>query len=80
MNGDMIKHYAKRFLAGVMMGVGGILPGVSGSVLAIAFGLYGPILDAVATFFRNVKENLKLLLPVLIIGGKCVVCLAFKFH
>lgn len=68
MNGDLIKHYAKRFLAGVMMGVGGILPGVSGSVLAVAFGLYGPILDAVATFFRNVKENLKLLLPVLL-GG-----------
>ena len=64
MQRDFIKHYAKRFLAGVMMGVGGILPGVSGSVLAVAFGLYGPILDAIATFFKNVKENLRLLLPV----------------
>ena len=64
MNGETIKHYAKRFLAGMMIGVGGILPGVSGSVLAVAFGLYGPILDALATFFRNVKENLKLLVPV----------------
>ena len=64
MNSGIIKHYARRFLAGVMIGVGGILPGVSGSVLAVAFGLYGPILDAIATFFKNVKENLKLLLPV----------------
>ncbi len=64
MNGEIIRHYAKRFLAGVMIGVGGILPGVSGSVLAVAFGLYGPILDALATFFKNVKENLKLLVPV----------------
>ena len=59
MNREVFRHYAKRFLAGVMMGVGGMLPGVSGSVLAVAFGLYGPILEAVATFFRNVKENLK---------------------
>ena len=68
MDRDSVRHYAKRFLAGVMMGVGGMLPGVSGSVLAVAFGLYGPILDAVATFFRNVKKNLTLLLPVAV-GG-----------
>ena len=68
MNKSVIEHYAKRFLAGVMMGVGGMLPGVSGSVLAIAFGLYGEILDAIATFFKNVKENCKLLLPVAL-GG-----------
>ncbi|MBQ8953918.1 MAG: DUF368 domain-containing protein [Clostridia bacterium] len=61
---ETIRHYARRFLAGVMLGVGGMLPGVSGSVLAVAFGLYGPILDALATFFKNVKENIKLLLPV----------------
>ncbi len=59
-----VKHYAKRFLAGIMMGIGAVLPGVSGSVLAVAFGLYGPILDAIATFFRNVRQNLRLLLPV----------------
>ena len=64
MDKSVIEHYIKRFLAGAMIGVGGILPGVSGSVLAVAFGLYGPILDAVATFFKNVKENLRLLLPV----------------
>ena len=61
---ETIRRYAKRFLAGIMLGVGGMLPGVSGSVLAVAFGLYGPILDAIATFFKNVKENAKLLLPV----------------
>ena len=44
---ETIRRYAKRFLAGIMLGVGGMLPGVSGSVLAVAFGLYGPILDAI---------------------------------
>jgi len=64
MGKDRARHYALRFLAGVMIGIGGILPGVSGSVLAVALGLYGPILDAVATFFKNVRENIRLLLPV----------------
>ncbi|MBR3503065.1 MAG: DUF368 domain-containing protein [Clostridia bacterium] len=68
MDREALRHYAKRFLAGVMMGVGGMLPGVSGSVLAVVFGLYAPILDALATFFKNVKENLRLLIPVAL-GG-----------
>ncbi len=68
MDRETIRHFAKRFLAGIMMGVGGMLPGVSGSVLAVAFGLYSQILDAVATFFKNLKENLRLLLPVAL-GG-----------
>ena len=66
MTKEMVRHYAQRFLAGVMMGVGGILPGVSGSVLAVAFGLYKPILDAIATFFKDIKKNAQLLMPVLL--------------
>lgn len=61
--------FFKRLLAGVMIGVGGILPGVSGSVLAVAFGLYKRILDAIATFFRDVKGNVRFLFPVLLGGA-----------
>lgn len=61
--------FFKRLLAGVMIGVGGILPGVSGSVLAVAFGLYKRILDAIATFFRDVKGNARFLFPVLLGGA-----------
>ncbi len=61
--------FVKRFLAGLMIGIGGILPGVSGSVLAVAFGLYGRILDAIATFFKDVRGNIRFLLPVVLGGG-----------
>lgn len=61
--------FLKRLLAGVMIGIGGILPGVSGSVLAVAFGLYGRILDAVATFFKDVRGNIRFLFPVLLGGA-----------
>ena len=54
----------RRFVAGVMLGVGGILPGLSGSVLAVAFGLYERLLDALATFFRKPRENGLFLLPI----------------
>lgn len=61
--------FMKRLLAGVMIGIGGILPGVSGSVLAVAFGLYARILDAIATFFKDVKGNVRFLFPVLLGGA-----------
>ena len=61
--------FVKRLLAGVMIGIGGILPGVSGSVLAVAFGLYARILDAIATFFKDVKGNVRFLFPVVLGGG-----------
>lgn len=61
--------FLKRLLAGVMIGIGGILPGVSGSVLAVAFGLYARILDAIATFFKDVKGNVRFLFPVLLGGA-----------
>ena len=66
--------FMKRLLAGVMIGIGGILPGVSGSVLAVAFGLYARILDAIATFFKDVRGNVRFLFPVLL-GGAAVFAL-----
>ena len=34
-----------RFLQGAIIGAGGILPGISGGVLCVAFGLYRPIME-----------------------------------
>ncbi|MDD3244210.1 MAG: DUF368 domain-containing protein [Eubacteriales bacterium] len=55
-------------LAGVLIGLGCILPGVSGGVLAVTLGIYRPLLDAVANFFSDIKKNVLFLLP-LGIGG-----------
>ena len=54
----------RRFLAGVMLGIGGILPGLSGSVLAVAFGLYERLLDALATLFKKPRESIAFLWPI----------------
>ena len=33
-----------------------ILPGVSGGVLAVIFGIYEKMLDSVANFFKDIKR------------------------
>lgn len=49
---------------GVVIGIGGILPGVSGAILAVSLGLYKPMLDAIAGFFKAPKKNFLFLLPI----------------
>lgn len=54
----------KRFLKGIIVGIGGVAPGLSGSVLLIIFGLYQSTLDALGSLFRDFKKNIKFLLPL----------------
>lgn len=61
--------FAYRLLCGFLIGVGCILPGVSGGVMAVSFGLYEPMLNAVTGFFRNTRRHTAFLLPLTIGGG-----------
>lgn len=61
-----------NFLGGFLIGLGLIIPGVSGAVLAMILGLYQPIVEAVAKPFTNFKENLKLLIPLGLGAGVCL--------
>lgn len=51
-------------LKGIIIGIGKIIPGVSGSMLAISMGIYQKLIDSVNNFFKNPKENLKFLLKI----------------
>ena len=54
----------KHFLKGVIAGIGGIAPGLSGSVLLVIMGLYEKTVNALGTLFKHFKRNVKFLLPV----------------
>lgn len=54
----------KRFLEGIIVGLGGVAPGLSGSVLLIIFGLYQKTLEALGGLLGNLKKNLRFLLPL----------------
>lgn len=53
-----------RFLKGIIVGLGGVAPGLSGSVLLIIFGLYRKTLDALGTLFTDFRKKLQFLLPL----------------
>ena len=65
-----------NLLKGFIIGIGKIIPGVSGSVLAITLGVYDKSVEYINNFKHNKKESLKYLLPLgigiiisIIIGG-----------
>lgn len=45
------------FLKGIIIGIGKVIPGVSGSVLALSLGVYEKGVYALSHFTENVKEN-----------------------
>lgn len=53
-------------LKGFVMGMANLIPGVSGGTLAITLGIYEKFINALSHFFKDLKENLKFLVPVII--------------
>ncbi|MBQ8907521.1 MAG: DUF368 domain-containing protein [Clostridia bacterium] len=67
-------------LKGVAVGIGGVAPGLSGSVMLLILGLYERAVEAVSTLFKSwqdFKRNLLFLLP-LAVGMVCGVFLFGK--
>ncbi len=54
----------ERFFKGIIVGLGGVAPGLSGSVLLIIFGLYQKTLDALGNLLTDWKKHLRFLLPL----------------
>lgn len=52
-------------LKGMIVGTGAILPGVSGGVLCMAFGIYEPLMDVLSDPLHRYRKHLKLLIPFL---------------
>lgn len=55
----------KNFFVGLAIGVACIVPGVSGGTLCVVMGIYDRLIDSIVNFFKNVKENIKFLFPLL---------------
>lgn len=59
-----MKEQIKLAFKGFIIGVANIIPGVSGGTLAITLGIYEKLIGIISHFFKNVKENIKFLLPI----------------
>lgn len=51
-------------LKGILIGIGKIIPGVSGSMLAISLGIYEELINAINYFFKYPSKNFKFLFKV----------------
>ena len=61
-----ITRLALKVLCGILIGVGAVLPGVSGGVLCVIFGIYPVVMDLISHPFTNLKQKLKALMPYMI--------------
>ena len=57
-----------RIIQGALIGLGAVLPGISGGVLSVIFGIYKPIMELLSNPFKNFRTHVPKLIPVLI-GG-----------
>lgn len=54
----------KNFLKGLIVGIGNITPGLSGSAFLIIFNLYEKCLNAIGNIFNNFKKSFLFLFPI----------------
>lgn len=57
-------RFLVNYLKGIIVGIGGIAPGLSGSVMLLILGLYEKIVNIIGGFFKNIKSNIIFLIPV----------------
>lgn len=63
----------RNFLKGIIVGIGGIAPGLSGSVLLVILGLYQKTINAIGTIFKDFKKNVAFLFPLFLGFGVGVI-------
>ena len=67
-------------LKGMIIGLGKIIPGVSGSVLAISLGIYEKCIDIISNIKKELKYNIKFIfllcigISLGIICGSKIIC------
>ena len=52
-----------HMLQGALIGLGAVLPGISGGVLSVVFGIYKPIMELLSNPFRHFKTHVPKLIP-----------------
>ena len=68
-NNPGVLRLVLRVLQGVLIGVGAVLPGISGGVLCVVFGIYKPVMELLSDPLHKFKTHVPKLLPVIVGGG-----------
>ena len=76
--------WLKRLLAGMGIGVGAAIPGVSGAAIAVIFHVYEDIIGAVNNFRKKFGYSIKVLIPIvlgiIIAVIPCIILFSWAFE
>ena len=79
-----VKEWFSKFVAGLAIGAGAAIPGVSGAAIAVIFHVYEDIIGAVNNFRKRFGWAIKVLIPILlgilIAVGVCIVVFSYAFE
>lgn len=70
---DGLLSWFIRLIKGVLVGIGAIVPGLSGGVLMVVFGIYEPLIKFLANLKHKFIQNVLFFLPIGIGGAVGVV-------
>ena len=73
-----LRNWLIRMIKGILVGIGAILPGLSGGVLSVIFGIYDPMIRFLSNISKQFVENIRYFIPVGI-GGMIGIVLFSKF-
>lgn len=59
-----LKDFLLKLVQGIIIGIGAVLPGISGGVLSVVFGVYQPIMEFLADPVSCLKPHFPVLFPV----------------
>lgn len=62
-NNTSISKLTLQVCQGALVGLGAVLPGISGGVLCVVFGVYKTIMEFLADPFRRMRSHLPILIP-----------------
>ena len=66
-----------RLIKGMLVGIGAILPGLSGGVLAVIFGIYDPLMRFLGNLRHRFWQNVRYFFPVIFGGGLGVLLFSY---
>ena len=76
-----IKEWFRKLIAGMAIGAGAAIPGVSGAAIAVIFRVYEDIIGAVNNFRKKFGWAIKVLIPIMIgiVLAVCVCIVLFSW-
>lgn len=76
-----IKEWFRKLIAGMAIGAGAAIPGVSGAAIAVIFRVYEDIIGAVNNFRKKFGWAIKILIPIMlgILIAVCVCIVLFSW-